>query len=312
MIIDLAKAVRVEHEVARRGGLNLKRSGNELVGACPQCGGVDRFAVSISKQLWHCRACTKGGDVISLVEHLDSCDFRTAVRTLGGWRAETTTVPVREHRQNDLANQVAIDRGNTQWALKLWDDASPIGTLVKTYFNRRGLHDLPGDDVVRFHAACPYGKTRTGCLLTLYRNITTDLPQAIARTALTATGAKIGRLSLGPTKGAAVKIDDDTCVERGLVLGEGLETGLAGRQLGFRPAWALGSAGAIRNFPVLGGIDALTVLVDNDEPDQRGRRAGQEAAWECVKRWRSAGCEVNVVLPKIQGSDIADYFGGQR
>jgi hypothetical protein len=32
------------------------------------------------------------------------------------------------------------------------------------------------------------------------------------------------------------------------------------RMLGFKPAWALGSAGALRNFPVLDGIESLTLI----------------------------------------------------
>jgi len=83
-------------------------------------------------------------------------------------------------------------------------------------------------------------------------------------------------------------------------------------QMGFRPCWALGNAGAIRNFEVLPGIDALTIIADADEPDQRGRRAGQEAAWACVKRWRAADRDVQVVLPKTARAGIADYFGGEH
>ena len=41
MIVDIAKANRIEDEVARRCGLGLKRFGAELVGPCPQCGGID-------------------------------------------------------------------------------------------------------------------------------------------------------------------------------------------------------------------------------------------------------------------------------
>ena len=56
----------------------------------------------------------------------------------------------------------------------------------------------------------------------------------------------------------AIKLDADENVEQGLHIGEGIETCLAGRQLDFKPCWALGSAGAIRGFPVLSGIEALT------------------------------------------------------
>jgi Toprim domain len=119
-------------------------------------------------------------------------------------------------------------------------------------------------------------------LLSLYRGITTDLPQAICRTAIDASGNKIGRLTL------------------------------AGRQLGFRPAWALGSAGAIRSFPVLAGIESLSIIVDNDEADRNGRRAGQSASLECARRWLDAGKEVHRLVPKKPGTDFNDCLGEVR
>jgi phage/plasmid primase-like uncharacterized protein len=80
--VTAAKSTRIEHELTRRGGLGLKRSGHELIGACPQCGGRDRFAVNTTKQVWLCRGCSRGGDVIAFVQHVDGVDFRTAVRLL--------------------------------------------------------------------------------------------------------------------------------------------------------------------------------------------------------------------------------------
>jgi hypothetical protein len=58
--------------------------GLERVGACPKCGGDDRFAINTKKQVWNCRHCDIGGDVIKLVEHLDGCDFIVACTTLTG------------------------------------------------------------------------------------------------------------------------------------------------------------------------------------------------------------------------------------
>ena len=78
------KATNIADFVAKRGGLNLKRIGKELVGPCPVCGGNDRFAVSPEKGVFNCRGCGKAGDVIALVEHLDRVDFAHAVETLTG------------------------------------------------------------------------------------------------------------------------------------------------------------------------------------------------------------------------------------
>ena len=145
------------------------------------------------------------------------------------------------------------------------------------------------------------------CIVALYRNIHTNTPQAIHRTAIP-RGVKLGRLTYGPCKGAAIKLSGDEAVEQSLVIGEGLETCLSGMRLGFTPTWATGSAGGIADFPVLSGIEGLTILVDADEADRNGRRAGQDAALECSQRWTAEGHEVVRVIPNRIGFDVADVW----
>jgi hypothetical protein len=55
------------------------------------------------------------------------------------------------------------------------------------------------------------------------------------RTALTVDGEKIGRMAYGPVRSAAIKRSDDADVTTRLVIGEGLETTLAGMLFGFAP-----------------------------------------------------------------------------
>jgi hypothetical protein len=80
--VDHAKHVPIEDELARRG---VKLRGKiERSGPCPKCGGDDRFSINTKKQIFHCRGCDTGGDVIALVRHLDGVDFPTALTTLTG------------------------------------------------------------------------------------------------------------------------------------------------------------------------------------------------------------------------------------
>src|ERR1700747_1273347 len=79
--IAQARAVRIEDEIARRD-IKLNGRGPERCGPCAKCGGTDRFAINTSKQGWNCRGCQRGGDVISLVQHLDGCTFDAAIATL--------------------------------------------------------------------------------------------------------------------------------------------------------------------------------------------------------------------------------------
>jgi Winged helix-turn-helix DNA-binding/CHC2 zinc finger/AAA domain len=81
--IAQARAVRIESVLAGRG-IRLRKSGAELVGACPRCGGDDRFGVNKEKGLFNCRQCGARGDTIALVEFLDNVNFLAAVEILVG------------------------------------------------------------------------------------------------------------------------------------------------------------------------------------------------------------------------------------
>lgn len=201
---------------------------------------------------------------------------------------------------------VTAPRNDNSIARALWREAvEPRGTLAQRYLEGRQL-ELPEDvanRVVRFHPSCPFGPgVRHPCMILAFRSIADDKLQAIHRTALDSEANKIGRKMLGPVAGAAIKIDADEDVEQGLAIGEGFETGLAGRMLGFRPVWALGSATAIETFPVLPGIDALTVLAETDDSGANAR-----AIKTCGTRWAAEQREVIVATPRVAG-DMNDVL----
>lgn len=181
-------------------------------------------------------------------------------------------------------------------ALRLWSEGvDPAGTPAETYLRSRRLElDVTGD-VLRWHP-------RLRAMLALFRNIVTNEPQAVSRTFLDQEARKLGRKFVGPTKGAAIKLDADEDVLGGLHIGEGIETCLAARMLGLRPAWALGSAGAIAAFPVLNGVDCLSLLREHDDANKR-------AADVCAANWHAAGREVFNILPRA-GKDINDSIKG--
>jgi putative DNA primase/helicase len=194
---------------------------------------------------------------------------------------------------------------NQRCAGALWQEAVSIaGTIGTHYLATRGILNsalVIDGTVLRFHPSCPLGGIRHSCLLALMRDLRTNEPCAIQRTALTRTGEKIDRMTLGPKTGAAIKLSADECVTTGLTIGEGTETVLSAMQLGFSPAWALGDADNVRMFLVLSGIECLTIAVDNDESG-----TGQRAALDCSRRWTEAGREVFRVIPDRCGDDIND------
>ena len=179
-------------------------------------------------------------------------------------------------------------------ALALWQEGvDPRGTLGDVYLASRGLALEPGiSRALRWHAGA-------GAMLALFRNINTGEPQAVSRTFLDLEGRKLERKFLGPVGGAAIALDPSAAVTHGLHIGEGVETCLAARQLGLRPTWALGSAGAIAAFPVLAGVECLSILVELDAG------ASDRATAACAERWASAGREVIIVSPTT-GKDLND------
>ena len=104
-----------------------------------------------------------------------------------------------------------------------------------------------------------------------------------------------------------VRLFADEELTTGLCVAEGLETALSAAK-GFRPTWATLDAGNLAALPVLPGVEALTIVADNDPPNPRtGRRTGIEAAWACAASWTKAGAEVRVWLAPDEGADLNDY-----
>jgi putative DNA primase/helicase len=160
------------------------------------------------------------------------------------------------------------------------------------------------DEVFRYHPSCPFGGECLPCMLALVRDIRTNAPVAIHRTALRLgkRPERIARKSLGPTAGGAIKISPDDEVHLGLLGGEGIETVLsASKELHFKPVWSLIDQGNLAKFPVLPGLECLTIAVDNDESG-----TGQLAALECSRRWTDAGREVCRLIPNRGGEDFND------
>jgi putative DNA primase/helicase len=193
-----------------------------------------------------------------------------------------------------------VDEARSIRAREIWHEAlDPRGTIVETYLTSRqlALPDCAADYALRFHPACPWEDGRAPAMVAAFRSIANARTiVGIHRTALTPGGEKIGRKMLGAARDAAIMLDPDEAVSSGLVVCEGIESGLAGRQLGWRPVWALGSAGAIARFPVLSGIECLSILAELDDTG-----ANMRAAHEVGARWTAAGREVLTVAPRYGG-----------
>jgi hypothetical protein len=199
-------------------------------------------------------------------------------------------------------------------ALSIWyEGCEPWGTPVEAYLRNRRLQ-IPENAVgtaIRYHPECSFAGKVTPAMVCLVRDIRTNDPKAIHRTALTRDGVKaeIGgkeRLALGPVGGGAIKLTPDEDVTLCLGIGEGVESVLSLRHLpefGPSPVWSLISAGGVESFPVLPGIESLWIAVDHDA-NGRGQQASRAAGY----RWQAAGAEVFLKTPSAPGADLNDLF----
>ena len=259
---------------------------------------------------WNDFAAGDYGDMLDLVSRELGLDKHGTVDWARDWlggdigdypRCPTVPAP----RERDSGTAVKIDdpdverRRRQDQALAIWKEARPVtSTLAETHLIReRGL-PLPPEilaaDAFRFHPRLYFDGMYVPGLVALMRDPASTGPIGIQRTFLTADGKKIERRMLGSAGVVMLSPSEDVTYDLGLA--EGMENGLAVMTIGgWRPVWAAMSAGALRNFPVLSGIDALTIFCD---PEQ----IGIEAARACAERWVNADKpndrkEVTIVAP---------------
>ena len=200
-------------------------------------------------------------------------------------------------------------------AQRIWNEGCDArGTLAERYLREGRELDLPDElvgKVLRFHPLCPWRDENTGrtifipALIAVFTSIDGDTVTAVHRIRVDqpARWPKAERRMLGAIRGAAVKLD--ALNGNTLAIGEGVETGMAARKLGFKPTWALGSVGAISFFPLIDGVKRLVILGEAGEASARAIKF-------CGTRWRRAGRRVRIVMPNNGLSDMNDALIAER
>ncbi|WP_375263209.1 CHC2 zinc finger domain-containing protein [Palleronia sp.] len=256
-----AKAIPIM-ETAERLGVTaeLKRTGSEHAGPCPQCGGTDRFAISPAQNIYNCRTCG-GGDGIALVQMVLSLDFKAALSWLVGERDDEVSAEEVERRRRN-AEESARKREETQErkrrealmaAQRIWKEALPaVGTAVEDYLAARGFppHALAMPSTLRSHPALPYMIHQEGAWIEIHRGpamiavvqapdgklsaihrtwIDPDRPGKKAQI-VHAGESQAAKKTLGSVKGGAIRLTSHPCRADGfstLIMGEGIETTLS-------------------------------------------------------------------------------------
>jgi hypothetical protein len=254
-----ASASRRELRFGKRGSFALRRDGAK-------------------RGLWYDHERGEGGDMLTLLAREHGVRLGDAVRIAKrDYLGSAITEPSRPRQQ--------VESGKKEAALRIWQEGVALaGTLGEQYFlehRRLDIRALDLHHVLRWHH-------RYHCVVALMTTPAEDKPNGIHRTFLNTDGSKRDRKMLG--RAGVIRLSRDDAVMGGLGIAEGIEDGLAVSLSGWSPIWAVGSAGAIRRFPVLVGIDSLTIFADADS-------AGLEAAQECEGRWASVGKEARISPP---------------
>lgn len=194
---------------------------------------------------------------------------------------------------------------------KIWNAARPLkGSIAQAYLESRGCWFEDLNDV-RFHPQIWHSK---GLVLpAMVARITDPLnatPLSLHYTFLKADGS--GKAEISPSRKMAygysakgiIRLTPQEEVHSGLHLAEGIETTLTAMCAGYCPAWATVNSGNLADFPVIPGIESLSIFVDNDP-----KFAGERAAEKCADRWLSAkpDTEMNFILAPAVGSDWNDF-----
>jgi hypothetical protein len=267
-------------EVAHRLGARVRRvAASEFAGACPRCGGRDRFAVNTQREVWNCRGCGVGGDAIQLARHVLGMTFAQACAFVGD-ELVTDEAPRRAREGRQQAPTVELAESNRDRAIALWRRRLPVaGTLAETYLRRtRGYRSV-------IPATLGFLPSRAGyppAMIAAYGLATEPEPGTLAMredavralhlTRLRADATRMDKITLGRgLKGAPIVVAPPNDL-LGLAITEGIEDALSVHEATGLGAWAAGAAGFMSELAgtAPGYIEHVTIIADDNDVGQRG------------------------------------------
>lgn len=210
-------------------------------------------------------------------------------------------------------------RGLARWAAALWAECRPIepDDVAGRYLLGRRCALPPPDSDLRWHPAVRHHSGHVGpSLIALVTDAVTTEPLSLHRTWLAPDGS--GKADVQPNRmllkdhpvaGGCIRLTPDDEVTLGLAIAEGLETGLTAIAQGY-PTWSCIDAGGLSRFPLLAGIECVTIIADRDPVNPNtGKSPGIHAARQCQRRWADAGVETRVWFADRLGLDLNDVAG---
>lgn len=302
---------------------------------CPACGGTDRFSFTDKEGCgsFVCRALDRqGGDGFELVRHWLGGDLRTALGAVAdaldnGGSPLPTKIPGAAIKDKEPAKP---KQGGGEALRRLWGASAPLrpDDPAGRYLTGRGLRICSALPALRCHPDLPYWHTvhdhpcRLGSCPALLAAVQGEdgITVALHRTYLTADGRKAvflnpdsgEQLAVKKLKtrgervmpGAAVRLFPPA--DGRLAVAEGIETGLAVRQVTGLPVWACVSASGLAAVMLPLDVREVFITADNDESS-----TGQRAADALAARLRQEGRQVEVLFPSLPGQDWLDVLNAE-
>jgi hypothetical protein len=291
--------------------LQLDRDGRKFVGLCP-FHQEKTASLTVYQDHFHCFGCGKHGDVFDWFGLKCGLTLPEVVQLLAS-RAPADDKSILRSRSSERRKAAPMN------IFGIWNEAkSPYGSVVETYLRNRGGLAIPNGGAIRVHPRAQRGPRDIAggpefwpAMLALMTDPLSARAVGVHRTFLLPNGAGKapqtvrGRITLKPKmvlgSWGCVRLAVDDDIGRAIAIAEGIENALAASQiLGWGPVWAAGTQGQIARFPVLPGIEALTIFADADD-----QGVGLLAAQACATRWRAAGREAVIHVPPA-GEDWAE------
>ena len=282
----------------------------DVHGACPWCGGKDRWHWHEDKQAAFCNQCCGGK------KRQDGWDL--AKRFTG------------ETDNNKLAERIKPLVGSApppgakpkdpeerkEYMKKIWKESHPFepGDPVGLYLQRRcgPLADIIEVDGIRIHPNLLHTPSKT-FHPTLLAPMGVSRPYGgIMRIYLAKDGHKA---DVQPAK-MAFGDWGHVCLQRialgTLGIAEGMETALAASQIFHHPFWATGKAG-MQTFEPPPGVNHLFIAGDNDtDTSWTGQATAYALANRLSNQVKYPGLKIEVAIPSAKGFDWCDEWGELR
>lgn len=261
-----------------------------------------------------CPSCAKGRTDKTLGVTINSdgsgvahC-FRCGLKAFNKSRGSLTVAPPSSNHRPILKLQTKRTRLSDD-GHRLWAACQPISGAAAAYLQARRCVIPPTDGDLRWHPCLAQENSthRGPALVGLITNVFTGEPMSLHRTWITEHGKAAIQIPKKLLPGhsivdGCIRLWGDEMVSTGLGIGEGIETCLTLAHA-FQPVWCAIDAGHLQKFPVLPGVESITIARDMDA-------TGKKAAHECALRWQAAGR--NVFWSTQSGNDLNDEVANVR